>query len=267
MNINFITQEPADEYHARSRSGEFMSSHLLADFRESPILYHKKVNGQIEEKESDAFIIGRAAHCLLLEGSEVFKQNYLVSDGPINPRTENPFGRNTKAFAEWASEQSKEVISCKDYNFIIKLQTNAWQHPAYGELIAYGAAEGVVRVDYCGVPCQIRMDWFSPMYGIVDLKTCDQLKNFENDCRRYGYIHQLAFYRAIVREVTGETVPVKIIALEKREPCSCGIWHVDEASLDYAERENENALQHFKECCSSGIWPTGYEKIRTITLI
>ena len=35
-NTNFIIHEPADEYHARSRSGEFMSSHLLADFRESP---------------------------------------------------------------------------------------------------------------------------------------------------------------------------------------------------------------------------------------
>ena len=33
-NLNFIIHEPADEYHARSRSGEFMSSHLLADFRE-----------------------------------------------------------------------------------------------------------------------------------------------------------------------------------------------------------------------------------------
>ena len=38
-NLNFIIHEPADEYHARSRSGEFMSSHLLADFRESPALF------------------------------------------------------------------------------------------------------------------------------------------------------------------------------------------------------------------------------------
>ena len=52
-------------------------------------------------------------------------------------------------------------------------------------------AEGVVRAEYRGVPCQIRMDWFSPKHGIVDLKTCDSLKWFENDCRRYGYIFQM----------------------------------------------------------------------------
>ena len=45
MNNNFIIHEPADEYHARSRSGEYMSSHLLADFRESPALYRRKVSG------------------------------------------------------------------------------------------------------------------------------------------------------------------------------------------------------------------------------
>ena len=66
-NTNFIIHEPADEYHARSRSGEFMSSHLLADFRESPALYRKKVSGEITESESSAFVMGRAAHCLILE--------------------------------------------------------------------------------------------------------------------------------------------------------------------------------------------------------
>ena len=85
MNNNFIIHEPADEYHARSRSGEFLSSHLLADFRESPALYRKKVTGKTEETESAAFIMGRAAHCLILEKRNAFDHEYVVSDGPINP--------------------------------------------------------------------------------------------------------------------------------------------------------------------------------------
>ena len=44
MNTNFIIHEPAGEYHARSRGGDFMSSHLLADFRESPALYRKEID-------------------------------------------------------------------------------------------------------------------------------------------------------------------------------------------------------------------------------
>ena len=57
---NFIIHEPANEYHERSRNGEYMSSHLLADFRESPALYYKEITGQIEQKESAAFTLGRA---------------------------------------------------------------------------------------------------------------------------------------------------------------------------------------------------------------
>ena len=38
---------PADEYHAANRSGRYMSSHLLADFRESPELYRRKTSGEI----------------------------------------------------------------------------------------------------------------------------------------------------------------------------------------------------------------------------
>ena len=264
MTEPFFTHEPADEYHARSKAGEFMSSHMLADFRESPALYRKKILGQIEENESAAFILGRAAHCLILEGRNAFDRDYLVADGPINPRTGEAFGAKTKAYAEWAATQGREVVSGKDYNFVLKLQTGVWLHPVASELLADGVAEGVVRAEYCGVPCQIRMDWFSPRLGLVDLKTCDSLRWFESDCRRYGYIHQLAFYRAVIRKVTGLAVPVHIIAVEKSEPFSAGVWKLTDEVLDLAELSNKSALERFKGCCACGCWPTGYEDIRII---
>ena len=77
-----------------------MSSHLLADFRESPELYRRKTTGQIEDTESPALAIGRAAHCLILEGRMAFDGQYLVADGPVNAKTGEPFGKSTKAYAE-----------------------------------------------------------------------------------------------------------------------------------------------------------------------
>ena len=65
MNTDRFLSIPADEYHAASRSGRYMSSHLLADFRESPELYRRKANGEIAETEGPALVLGRAAHCLL----------------------------------------------------------------------------------------------------------------------------------------------------------------------------------------------------------
>jgi len=226
-----------------------MSSHLLAHFRESPALYHKEVSGEVPDAESPALALGRAypsshrssgraaryqtircaplasaSHCLILEGRQAFADEYLVADGPVNARTGEAYGRSTKAYAEWLAPQDRDVLSGRDYGFLLKLQTGVWQHAVASDLLSEGVAEGVIRTHYCDVPCQVRLDWLSARHGLVDLKTCDSLRYFENDCRRYGYIHQLAFYRAVIRQASGETVPVHIIAVEKNEPFAAGVW-------------------------------------------
>lgn len=261
---DLIIHEPADVYHARSRNGEYMSSHLLADFRESPELYRRKVSGEIAEPDSPAFALGRAAHCLILEGRTAFDANYAVADGPVNPKTGEPFGKNTKAYAEWRAAQEREVISARDFDFILKLLRGILLHPLASELLSDGVAEGVVRAEYCSVPCQIRMDWFSEKSGLVDLKTCDSLRWFESDCRRYGYIHQLAFYRAVLRAAAGKNFPVHIVAVEKNEPFSAGVWKLTDEVLDLAELANKAALERFRACRAAGEWPTGYEDLRII---
>ena len=86
-----------------------MSSHLLATFRESPELYRRKTHGEIAEAESPALALGRAAHCLILEGKAAFDEQYVVADGPVNPKTGEPFGKATKAYAEWLFSQTYEI--------------------------------------------------------------------------------------------------------------------------------------------------------------
>ena len=44
------------------------------------------------------------------------------------------------------------------------------KHNAAMGLLGDGVPEGVVRTNYQNIQCQIRMDWFYPEQGIVDLK-------------------------------------------------------------------------------------------------
>ena len=92
---------PEADYHAASRKGTWLSSHLLADFRRCPEFYHRKVTVGVVEKPSRAYALGRAAHKLILEGEQAFREDYTVSDGPTNPKTGQPYGKLTKAYAEW----------------------------------------------------------------------------------------------------------------------------------------------------------------------
>ena len=87
---------------------------------------------------------------------------------------------------------------------------------------------------------------------------------FDFSCRSLGYIQQMAFYRAVYREATGETLPIHIVAVEKREPFSTGVWEIAPNVLDDAEHINEASLKRLRECRLKNEWPTGYEDVRII---
>ena len=271
----FIVDIPADEYHEAARRGEFLSSHLLGDFRACPLLFHKKMTGEIETTDSSAYKEGRAIHTLILEGRAAFDEEYIVSDGPVNPKTGECFGRLTKAYKEWAAAQDKTVIPGSDFNWMTKMQRSVWLHPLASELLGDGRPEGVVRTQYRGEPCQIRMDWFNPDVGgkpvIVDLKSTDNLSFFERDARKYGYPEQLAFYREVFRAAENNPdapIPeVFIIAVEKREPYRCGVWKLTDELLDQSAAGNATAISFLKECRCQNTWPTGFEDVRLLDIL
>ncbi|MDP6557945.1 MAG: hypothetical protein QGG71_24975 [Pirellulaceae bacterium] len=48
-SIDFLHHEPAEEYHDKAK--HYLSSHALADFRRSPLLFHKKKSGLIRDED------------------------------------------------------------------------------------------------------------------------------------------------------------------------------------------------------------------------
>ncbi len=262
-DLSFLVREPADVYHAKSK--DFLSAHALNEFRRCPLLYRKKELGLVPERDTTAYLIGRAAHALILEGRERYQREFAVG-GPINPRTGQPFGSQTKAFAEWAEKQNKPVLSDSQAALVEQMAAAAGSHVFARELLADGVAEGVVRGEYAGHRCQARIDWINRVEdrGIVDLKTADELDTFEMAMRAFGYLHQVAFYRALVAAVSGHVLPVHIVAVEKREPFRCGVWQVASEVLDQAQGENEEAAADLRRCRETGDWFTRYESLRLV---
>lgn len=262
-DLSFLIREPADVYHAKGR--DFLSAHALNEFRRCPLLYRKKELGLVPERDTAAYLIGRAAHALILEGRERYQREFAVG-GPINPKTGQPFGSQTKAFAEWAERQSKPVLSDAQAALVEQVAAAVRGHLFARELLAEGVAEGVMRGEYAGHRCQARIDWINPVdgRGIADLKTADELDSFEMAMRAFGYLHQVAFYRALVAEASGHVLPVHIVAVEKREPFRCGVWQVAPAVLDQAQRENEVAMTDLRRCRQTGDWFTRYESLRLV---
>jgi hypothetical protein len=258
---DIFTHEPDEVYHSKAKA--YLSSHQLIDFIRCPLLYDQKRKGLIFEKESSTFQLGKAAHMRILEGQHVYENHFAVG-GPINPSTGKPFGSQTKKFAEWQKLQIKPFLSQEHADLIEKMALGLSLTDCAVELISNGIAEGVLRTRYCGVDCQIRVDWLNPNRGIVDLKTCDDLTYFEADARLYKYRNQMAFYQAVMKEAIGRYVPVYLIATEKKHPHRCGVWRVSDDCLAIARHENELHIELLQSCRTRDIWPTGYEDIRLL---
>lgn len=262
--IDFFIYEDDETYHSRSKSGEVLSSHMLLDFKASPKFYRKKTTGAIIEKPRTAYTFGRACHKLILEGKDEFDKQYLVSDGPVNKKTGQPYGSTTKAYLEWKHLQYKEIISIADYGELAKMNLCVQSNEVAKELLSSGVAEAVVRTNYCGVDCQIKIDWFNPDMGIVDLKSTAELKTFERDCFNYHYIEQMAFYQQNLKALVGIEFPIYLVAIEKQEPYTCGVWKITQNALNPAIKSNEKAIAKLIECRETNFYPTGYEDLRFI---
>lgn len=256
-----LIHESEQAYDLQRRN--FLTSHALADFRACPLLYRQKQIGLVPHEDSDAFLVGRALHTLALQGRSVYDATYAIG-GPINERTGRPFGRDTKAFAEWALGCGKPVLSIDQADLVEQMAKSVREHPLASDLLRDGVAEAVARAEYCGMACQARVDWLATDGRLCDLKSADSLTFFEHDARRYNYVYQMAFYRALLREVGIPVASVMLIAVEKNPPYRCGVWRVDDQTLDMAARENVASINRLAVCREQDSWPTLFEALRHI---
>ena len=259
-----LRQEDEKIYHGRS--SEFLSSHQLRDFRKCPEFFHRKRAGLISDPDRPAYLVGRALHCLVIEGRGEFDRRFMCG-GPINPKTGKQFGAETKAHAKWASQQTRDVLGDDQMFKIERMADAVVRHNLAHAMFIGGVGEGVARHEYGGKPCQIRVDYLHPTAGIVDLKTTEDIDWFEADARKFGYLQQLAFYRGVLAAAAGgippATIPCHLVAVEKAEPFRCGVWSVMPALLDDLELANLAAIDELASCEETGRWPTRYEDRRT----
>lgn len=256
--------EPAAFYHSQAKA--YLSSHQLMHFMKCPHLWRKENLGLVKEPERVEFVMGEAGHVRILEGRDEFNTRY-IWESPINETTGKPYGATTKKYADWKKAQKRIVLTRMQVLGIEELAAGVKRNDYAMQLLGQGQAESVVRGVFEGLNCQIRIDWFNPMHGIVDLKTCSDLDWFEYDAKKYKYDIQTTFYREVLQAVSGHYVPVHIIAVEKQEPYRCGVWTVSQETFHVARNKIIAAIGRFKECKANDYWPTGFEDVQQLQVI
>lgn len=251
-------------YHADAHAGRFLSSSMLREFRRCPAHYQRIVNGYADTRYSKAFRLGKAAHKLVLEGERAYRATFIVG-GPWNEVTGRPFSHGCRSFMKWAEECGLDpdmVLTLSEEANLRSMSEALKRHDEAPKLLQDGWAERVARVEVDEIQCQARFDWLRSDGVGVELKTTSDISRFEGDARRFGYLHQLAFYRDVALEAGNVDLRMAVVVVESRKPFRVGVWRFDNAILEPYSVQNRETLRALAKCRGSGCWPTGYEGVR-----
>ena len=251
----------AEVYHLDFRADSNSSLRL---FEESIEKYAAiRVFGTMEpSKPTNAMILGTQLHLLLFGGDEAIDQEYEVSEGPINPKTQEPFGERTKAFAEWREElqkTGKQWMSGEQLNLLLKMRDGIMRNK---DARAFIEQDGVCeyRIDWTntatGLPMKCRFDKVLSNGLKGDLKTTDDVspEAFARTILNYSYHCQQDLYDegGATKGIDG---PFLFIAVSKSPPHECAVYILeDPVWMILAREKNLQTMQELAQCRATGDW-------------
>jgi len=238
-----IASQSDKDYHATSHIGSTTAKLILKSRR----LFYDRITGVDSVPDRPCFQMGRLAHMAILEPDR-FEKMVCVT-GPINEKTGLVYGRDTKVFQSWQSENpSLTVIDPWLATSIIRMPQEV------ADLLRSGIPEvSVYRELACGVNAKCRPDYLRGS-EIYDLKTIDDIDQIDRAIFKYGYYFSAAWYRMVMREETGVDHNFTLIFMEKKSPFRWRIVTLDQAYTEYADTRVEDALTAIAECQDSGKW-------------
>lgn len=238
---------PETQYHADPiPDGSFSQSGLKILLEEGgPARYQAAKKGPRKEKPEWDF--GTAVHTLVLgTGAQIRVLNF------DSWRT-----KASKEAAALARLDGEVPILEKDYGPIEEAANKVLE--LAGDYFKGGTPEQSMfwRHNGDGPWLRGRMDYYVPGEYIVDLKTMRDTttRGIDRDVWDFRYYYQAAWYRRGVHALTGKWLPYIIVAVEKTEPYLCRIIEVPDDYLAIGETHMDKALDLYRECTETGIWP------------
>lgn len=236
-------------YHADPIAGGSLSYSGAKLLLESPARYKW---AQDHRTESAAFDQGHAVHTLAL-GTGVDIEVVDADDW------------RTKAAREQrdaAHEAGRAPLLAREYAQAQAMADALLAHEVAGPLFAApGISEASVFAadEPTGVMLRARPDRISHA-AIIDVKTAQSANpaDFQRAAARFAYDVQSVWYRHLVAESMGESLPFLFAVVETVEPYLVSVIELD-AEFDAIGRQRmRRAIDTFKRCRDADEWP-GYE--------
>lgn len=249
ISVPGVYDIPADEYHRDPVKGGSLSSTGARTLLDCPARF--RWQQQHPRVPTKVFDIGHAAHKEALGvGPEIVD----MGDADWNTKV-------IKAKVAEVRAAGAVPLKTAEYQQVHDMADQLRVHPLAGPLLSGGVAEQtLVWFDEdTWVWCRAMLDYRRGR-TVVDYKTSDDASpaGFRRSIAKYGYPVQRALYLAGMRALQLAPDPAFLfIAQEKEPPYLVGVYDLDDEAVYAGEVAVRRALERYRDCVASGIWP-GY---------
>lgn len=248
---------PAADYHRAPG----ISKSALDRLHASPLDYQRWRAGLIPDEQTEAMLLGRLFHALVLEN----RRAWTVRPDTYGPE-EKPWNGNATLCKEWlAAHADEDVISSATAVELEKHAAYIRTHAVAGPLLRDGLAEVSVfaRQEKTGKLLKGRLDYVrqnGEETQIIDLKRMvdASTRTMSREILNRRYHVQAAMYRRILQRL-GVTGPIAfiLVGVEYSAAPKVNVRRLAEEAIDAGERALNGDLDLLRNCSLSGrpFWP------------
>lgn len=225
-----------DSFYYGELSKLALSSSSLKLLLESPKTYYF-VNKYGQNETTAALRSGHLFHLAILEPEKYDKIKFVDVQS-----------RNAKAFKDAVAEHG-EVFTAKERDDNNKLIDAFLKNPKAIELIGNSKTEvpAIGNVLDTGFPFRGKADVLKNSGGIVDIKTTQDVQNFDKSAFKYKYHLQAAIYIDLFstpeKPLTHEDFTFLCIS---KNTLDIGVWKCSEAFIEYGRKELRKGVELYK---------------------
>lgn len=228
-------------YHAHPALSQSGAKLIL----KSPSIYRHAMSQPVE---SDALDLGKAAHTLVLGvGAEI-----VVIEADT---WQTKAAREAKAEAR---AEGKAPLLTKQFEQVRAMADKLSEHALAMRLLSAGEPEvSLFATDEAtGVELRGRIDWLHPTVA-TDYKTTvvEDPYSFGKTCAAYGYHQQSAWYLDLLEACGLPQRTFAFIVQSKTAPYDVFVTDLDYASVERGRELNRRAIERFRDCTATGLWP------------
>jgi exodeoxyribonuclease VIII len=132
--------------------------------------------------------------------------------------------------------------------------------------VKFDETEVMYHVDYNGIPLKAAIDGVAGDY-LWDIKTTDDASaaGMLKAVRNYRYNLQAYWYRVVYELATGRRpLGFRFLFVEKEPPYATAVCEIGPELMSWAVADFEKAVNLYRECSASGVWPAYPDDVQVI---